>query len=105
MRTQEKDRLIDAVLQKNRIEMLKAMAKPIHVSALARKTHLTRATVCYHLTILQNVDLVEQEYVLLKEPSGSKGRVGNFYRVNRERLREAFKIIDDLLTKARTGLG
>ena len=105
MRAHERDRLIDAVLQKNRIKMLTAMAKPIHISALARKIHLTRATVCYHLSILQDAGLVEQEYVLLKEPSNSKGKVGNFYRVNRERLREALKTIDELLTETRAGLG
>ena len=57
-----------------------------YISELARTTGLTRPTVCYHLDILQDMGIVESEYIMLNNPhnpkSGTKGKVGRFYKLN-----------------------
>lgn len=95
--------LVDAVMQKNRLLIVKKLfdAKPKHVSQLAKETGLSRVTTYYHLDILREAGIVEQEYVILKEPQSRKGKVGSFYKLNKARLTEALKIVEKMIEMAK----
>ena len=97
-----KFKLFEAVLQKNRIQIINALSdgKARYVSELAKETKLTRVNVCYHLDVLKEAGLVEQEYKILKEP-GSVGKVGSFYKLNIEKLRKAIDVIRKMLPETK----
>jgi DNA-binding transcriptional ArsR family regulator len=85
--------LAHALVHENRLKIIDSLLqKPQHVSALADEVGVDRATLCYHLNLLEKVGLVESEYVIL-EPPHSRGRAGRVYRVNKDHLRAAIKLI------------
>ncbi len=92
-------RLIEVILHKKRCKLLETLkGEKKYISELARTTGLTRSTVCYHLDILQDMGIVESEYVLLNNPQkGTKGKVGNFYKLNEEKLQEALNSIQEVI--------
>lgn len=92
-------RLIEVILHEKRMKIIETLiGEKKYISELARTTGLTRSTVCYHLGILQDSGFVESEYVLLNIPhEGTKGKVGNFYKLNMEKLQGALNIIQDVV--------
>lgn len=85
--------LAHALVHENRLKIVDSLLqKPQHVSALADKVGIDRATLCYHLNLLEKVGLVESEYVIL-EPPHSRGKAGRIYKVNKDRLRAAIELI------------
>ncbi len=88
--------LVDALLQRNRLVIVsELMKKPLHISQLAERINLDRATTAYHLGQLRDVGLVEQEYKILDQPH-SKGRAGSFYKVNHEVFEKALAAMEEL---------
>jgi len=85
--------LAHALVHENRLKIMESLLeKPQHISGLAAKVSLDRATLCYHLNLLEKVGLVESEYVILEQPH-SKGKAGRVYKVNQVRLQEAVDAI------------
>jgi DNA-binding transcriptional ArsR family regulator len=93
------DRKAYALLDETRMALLTSLLeRPKHISELAKNTHSGRATICYHLNILEELGLVESSYVMLQQPR-LKGKVGRVYSVNRKRLEEALSIVEKKLPK------
>lgn len=91
--------LAHTLVHENRLKIVDSLLeKPRHVSALAAKVGLDRATLCYHLNLLEKVGLVESEYVILEQPH-SKGKAGRVYKVNKDRLQEAVKEITEHISR------
>ncbi|MCL4436013.1 MAG: helix-turn-helix domain-containing protein [Thaumarchaeota archaeon] len=89
----DSDDLVNAVIQKERALILKELKSGVkHISKLSEETGLDRATVSYHLGILEIHKVVSSEYEMLREPH-SKGRIGRYYTLNQARLEEAIKAI------------
>ncbi len=87
------DRLIRAITHKGRAQMLHLLLKQdSNISQLARLTKLDRATVAYHLGILEYTKLVTSDYKMLQEPH-SMGKIGRYYSINKTQLRKAIKIL------------
>jgi DNA-binding transcriptional ArsR family regulator len=87
--------LAHALVHENRFKIVDSLLeKPRHISALATKVGIDRATLCYHLNLLERVGLVESDYVILEQPR-SKGKAGRVYKVNKDRLQEAIKEITE----------
>jgi len=85
--------LAHALVHENRLKIVESLLKkPQHISALANTVGIDRATLCYHLNLLEKVRLVDSEYIILEQPH-SKGKAGRIYKVNNERLQEAIKAI------------
>jgi DNA-binding transcriptional ArsR family regulator len=67
----------------------------MNISQLAKKIGSDRATVAYHLGILEQAELVDSEYQMLKPPA-SMGKIGRFYRVKPSRLKQASEAFEKL---------
>ena len=66
----KEDELMKAMAQKERRSIIEHILKQkMNISELARATNLDRATVSYHLGVLEDVGLVESEYEMLKKPA------------------------------------
>jgi DNA-binding transcriptional ArsR family regulator len=90
----KEDELMKAMAQKERRSIIEHILKQhMNISDLARATNLDRATVSYHLGVLEDVGLAESEYEMLKKPA-SMGKIGRFYRVKPDRLKEAAEIME-----------
>lgn len=89
-------RLIEA-LAGPRIDiiMLLSDGKPRYVSEIANKVGLSRTATAYHLDVLEDIGIVEHRYEVIKEPS-SVGKLGSFYRINREKLKEILEALEEL---------
>jgi len=98
MKKEEVFKLFDAISQRNRIEIIKVLSdgKPKYVSEIAEKVGLSRTATSYHLDVLESVGIVEHEYQIIKEPH-SVGKLGSFYKLNEEKLREALLAIREIL--------
>ena len=66
-----------------------------NISELAEETSLDRATVSYHLAVLEKNGFVASNYEMLKAPR-SKGKLGRYYEINRGKLSKAFQALDSL---------
>src|SRR4030042_5086970 len=87
------------LLDETRMDLLKSLlGGSKYISELAKDINAGRATICYHLNILENVGLVESHYVML-QPARLKGKVGRVYSVNRKRVQEALDAIEQKLPK------
>lgn len=90
------DDLIGAMAQRERRLIVELILKQrMNISDLARATNLHRATVSYHLGVLEQVGLVDSEYEMIRSPA-SKGKIGRYYSAKPERLKEAAKIIEKI---------
>jgi len=93
------DERAHALLDETRMALLKSLLeRPKHISELAKSINSGRATICYHLNILDKLGLVESGYVMLQEPR-LKGKVGRVYSVHRKRLEEALEAVEQKLPK------
>jgi DNA-binding transcriptional ArsR family regulator len=92
----KEDELVKAMAQKERRSIIENILKEhMNISDLSRATELDRATVSYHLGVLEDVGLVESEYEMLKKPA-SMGKIGRYYRVKPDRLKEAAEIMEKI---------
>ena len=92
----KEDELMKAMAQKERRSIIEHILKEhMNISDLARTTNLDRATVSYHLGVLEDVGLVESEYEMIKKPA-SMGKIGRYYRVKPDRLTEAAEIMEKI---------
>lgn len=101
MKKEELYELFDALLNRNRIEIIRALSlsdKPMYISEIAERVKLSRTATSYHLDVLESVGIVEHEYVVIREPK-STGRLGSFYKLNEKRLKEAIDAINQFLPK------
>jgi DNA-binding transcriptional ArsR family regulator len=84
------------ILQEERLRLIKLLQKEQkNISDLAKETGQDRATVSYHLDILERSGIVNSDYEMLKE-SHSKGKIGRFYRINQEKLTKTFLTLEKL---------
>lgn len=92
----KEDELVKAMAQKERRSIIENILKQhMNISDLSRATSLDRATVSYHLGVLEDVGLVESEYEMLKKPA-SMGKIGRYYRVKPDRLKEAAEVMEKI---------
>jgi len=89
-------KIIEA-LSPPRIEILRLLLdnKPRYVSEIAKAINLSRTATAYHLDVLEDIGLVVHEYKVIKEPS-STGKLGSFYRINWEKLKEVLETLEKL---------
>jgi DNA-binding transcriptional ArsR family regulator len=88
--------LARALIQKERLRMVRILQKGRkNISELAEETKLDRATVSYHLSILEKNGIVASQYEMLREPR-SKGKIGRYYEINKGTLAKAFRALDRL---------
>jgi DNA-binding transcriptional ArsR family regulator len=90
------DKLVRAISQSERnIILIRLLEQKMNISELAKASNLDRATVSYHLGILEEAEIVSSEYSML-EPPHSKGKVGRYYTVNPKGFEKAIKALDEL---------
>jgi len=93
--------MVQIVSQDERRRILRLLLeKKLNISDLSKATHLDRATVSYHLGILEGAGIVFSGYEMLKPPN-SMGKVGRYYTVNQEKLVKALKPLDELMKSLR----
>lgn len=86
--------LARTIMQEERLNLVKQISDgDKNISDLAGLLNLDRATVSYHLDILESAGIVHSDYKMLKEPH-SKGRVGRFYTIDRDNLNKAMKALE-----------
>lgn len=91
--TQDELALVRAVLQKERLHIISLLHQgKKNISELANQTSSDRATVSYHLDVLERIGVVTSNYEMLKPPQ-SKGKIGRFYTVDRENFSKAILAI------------
>src|SRR5437667_10554951 len=82
--------LARALIQEERLRMVRILQRgKKNISELADETKLDRATVSYHLAVLEKNGIVASRYEMLREPR-SKGKVGRYYEINKAILAKAF---------------
>jgi len=91
-------KIMDALANENRVKIIKLLldGKPRTVSEIAKELNLARTTTFYHLTVLSDIGLVEQEYKIIREPS-SPARVGSFYKIDKRKAKMVLEEIKELL--------
>ncbi len=88
--------LARALIQEERLRMVRILQRgKKNISELAGETKLDRATVSYHLAVLEKNGIVASRYEMLREPR-SKGKIGRYYEVNKGTLAKAFQALDRL---------
>ena len=98
-RNDSMDSLAGAFLQQTRLGILRKLREKgrSYIGELEGELDITRATLCYHLDILEEVELVEQEYELIVKPQSRKGKVRSYYRLNEEKLTEVTRLVTQLI--------
>jgi len=95
-KTEDKWRLIRALADKHRKQLVDALLKkPQYISQLADTVKLDRSTVSYNLAVLESAKLLESHYEIL-QTARSKGKAARVYSVNRAKLKEALDLIKSL---------
>ena len=93
---------VRALLDETRLALVSSLLqKPRYISDLAKTVNSDRATVSYHLNILEGNGLVESRYIMLQDP-GLKGKVGRVYTVNRTQLKKALDAVQQRLARLET---
>lgn len=86
---------LTAITHKERIAILESLStKSKNVSDLHRETGLDRATVRYHLGLLEKCGIIKSEYVMLDKPD-AQGRVGRYYSINKKGMGSVLSAIDE----------
>ena len=101
----DKDKLLHSLLNRSRLEIVSHLLdKEQNISDLEKQTGIGRSAICYHLSVLEDVGMLESRYVIL-EAARSKGRAARIYSINHDKLQEAIKAIEELTIKATRELG
>lgn len=92
-----KVKLRHSLLNETRVDIIShLLEKPQNIRDLEKQLKgINRSTICYHLNILEDVDILTSEYHIL-QTARSKGRAARFYSINRDKLREAIEAIEEL---------
>src|SRR3989442_15672021 len=90
-------KIMDAVLDVERLNLIRILleGKPLYLAEIANISSMDRATLAYHLGVLEKVGVVTSEYRILQEPR-SKGKAARYYSLNHKKLDEAMKAISRL---------
>lgn len=93
----DKVKLRHSLLNETRVDIIShLLEKSQNISGLERQLKkINRSTICYHLNILEDADILMSEYQIL-QTAHSKGRAARVYSINRDKLREAIKAIEEL---------
>lgn len=84
------EKAVSAFAQATRKQILDELLKEqTHASELARKIGVDRPTICYHLSRLEEANLISGEYVILAQ--NSPGRAAKIYSVNKEKYAQTLK--------------
>ena len=97
MAENDKVKLRHSVLNEIRVNIINQLLdKAQNISDLEKRIkNINRSTICYHLNILEDAEILESEYQILQS-AHSKGRAARVYSINRDKLTEAIKAIDEL---------
>jgi DNA-binding transcriptional ArsR family regulator len=94
---EQKNTLLEAMLDERRLRLLNSLRKgQMYIGELATAVSLDRATVAYHLSVLEAAGLVTSKYELL-EPPHSPGLAARYYAINEDKLKEALQAVRGLL--------
>lgn len=100
----DKVKLRHSLLNSSRVSIIsRLLPKAQNISDLVKQLSLDRSTICYHLNILEDVGILQSDYVILKGAQ-SKGRAGRIYSINHDRLGEAIQAIEDLREELKVNL-
>lgn len=93
----DKVKLRHSLLNKSRVDIIgHLIRKPQHISDLDKQLKdINRSTICYHLNILEDADILMSEYQIL-QTAHSKGRAARVYSINHDKLQEAVQAIMEL---------
>lgn len=94
----EQRRIVDAVLDLERIKLITALfeRQPMYLSEIAKTVEIERATLAYHLGVLERAGLVSSEYKILQTPK-SKGKAARYYTLDIEKMWRALAEVGKLL--------
>lgn len=94
----EQRKIVDAVLDLERIKLITALfeRQPMYLSEIAKTIEIDRATLAYHLGVLERAGLVTSEYKILQTPR-SKGKAARYYTLDTKKLRQALREVGNLL--------
>src|SRR2546422_4762825 len=94
----EPRKLVDAVLDLERLKLITALFErpPMYLSEIAKTVEIDRATLAYHLGVLERAGLVSSEYKILQQPK-SKGKAARYYTLNTQKIRQALAEVGNLL--------
>lgn len=85
-----KNQLVDVIGNKSRLLILNSItSQPKYISQIVRETNLSRPTVCFHLGVLEQSQLVSSDYQVLEPPHSPSGKAARFYSINKPKLAEA----------------
>ncbi len=94
----EQRKIMDAILDVERLELVRILleGKPLYLTEITKLSGMDRATLAYHLGVLERAGLVTSEYKILQEPR-SKGKAARYYAINRSKWNEAVATMNRLL--------
>src|SRR2546425_3225929 len=94
----EPRKLVDAVLDLERLKLITALFErpPMYLSEIAKTVEIERATLAYHLGVLERAGLVSSEYKILQTPR-SKGKAARYYTLDIEKMWQALAEVGKLL--------
>ncbi len=94
----EQRKIVDAVLDVERLKLAKILlrGKPMYLTEISKESGMDRATLAYHLGVLERVGILRSEYRILQEPR-SKGKAARYYSLNMKKWEEAVKTIRELV--------
>ena len=89
--------MAQVVMEPTRADILKSLLKESkYISQLAGDIDLDRSNVAYHLSVLEQNNLVSSEYQILVPPH-SKGKAARVYSINVKLYKEFIAGIEKLL--------
>jgi DNA-binding transcriptional ArsR family regulator len=89
--------MVQVIMEPKRAEILKSLLRSSkYIGQVAEDTKLDRATVAYHLSILEDKHVVSSEYKILVPPH-PVGKAARVYSINIELYREFFNNLDSVL--------
>ncbi|OYT26363.1 MAG: hypothetical protein B6U95_07525 [Thermofilum sp. ex4484_82] len=91
--------IIGKTLQKNRLDIINLLkdGKPRNISEIAKEIGLSRTATTYHLSMLEEIGLVEQKYEIMKAPN-TPPVVGSFYTLNKKKLEQIIEILSQIFS-------
>ncbi|KPJ53019.1 MAG: hypothetical protein AMJ37_01950 [Dehalococcoidia bacterium DG_18] len=93
--------LAHVIVEPSRWKIIKSLIKdPKYISQIASSTESERATVSYHLGVLEKYGLVSSEYKILNKPQ-SKGTAARVYHINIDTLLSALDEVEKILPEIR----
>lgn len=93
--------MAQVIMEPTRAKVIESLFdSPKYIGEIAKHVSLDRSNVAYHLSILEQNNLVNSEYKILVPPK-SKGTAVRVYSINIEHYLEVLKGIEEVLPKMR----